>query len=187
MKKHFIIAAIILVAGVLLNYKFGGFKKTKPQLVNVSDYTIYGSSFEGSYKSNGLTNLVDDMRAIQSKMDATTSVVIVNYIDEAKETLGIVSNFVGIMGVLMDAKLEKLEKRNIKAKQAIRMVVKINPLVMPSPEKIKALAYEVAKNKGLELQELSIEQYREDGTLVIDFPVQEPAPFIEKLAEAYGY
>jgi len=182
MKKYYIIGAIVLLAGLALNYKFGGFDKTEPQLVEVNDYTIYGASYEGSYKSNALSSLVNKMQTLQKSMGANTNVVLVNYIDEAKETLGIVSNFVGIETELaMGSELEKLEKRTIKAQKAIRVVVKINPLVMPSPEKIKALAFKMAAKEGLVLQNLSIEQYRNDGTLIIDFPVKEDGTFIEKL------
>ncbi len=173
MKKYFIIGAIILIVGMFLNYKFGGFEKTEPQLVEVSDYTIYGASYEGSYKSNALSSLVSKMQKLQKNMDANTNVVLVNYIDEAKETLGIVSNFVGIVAELeVGSGLEKLEKKTIKAQRAIRIAVKINPLAMPSPEKIRALAFEMAAKEGLVLQNLSIEQYQNDGTLIIDFPVK---------------
>ncbi|MCF6359129.1 MAG: hypothetical protein L3J29_00020 [Cyclobacteriaceae bacterium] len=184
MKKYFIIGAIILIAGLVINYKFGGFEKTEPQLIEVSDYAIYGASYEGSYKSNALSSLVSKMQTLQKNMADSSNVVLVNYIDEAKETLGIVSNFVGI--ITEGRGMEDLEKKTIKANKAIRVVVKINPLTMPSPEKIKALAFEMAEKEGLVLQKLSIEQYQEDDTLVIDFPVKEEASFIEKLAYAYG-
>jgi len=186
MKKYFIIGAIVLVVGFSINYKFGGFDKVEPQLIEVDNYTIYGRSFEGSYKSDALNSLVDEMRMKQQQIDSNANVVIVNYIDEAKETLGIVSNFVGITAE-SDIKFKDLQKKIIKANKVVQVKVKIKPLVMPSPEKIKALAYELAEEKGLELQGLSIEQYLGDGTLVIDFPIKGEASYIEKLAEAYGF
>ncbi len=172
MKKYYIIGAIVLFAGVLINYKFGGFDKVEPQLIEVNDYIIYGRNYEGSYKSNALNSLVNDMRLQQEQLNPKANVVIVNYIDEAKETLGIVSNFVGLSGVATpNEELIGLEKRVIKASKSVRVVVKIKPLAMPSPEKIKAKAFKLAKEEGLELQNLSIEQYNENGTLIIDFPV----------------
>jgi len=187
MKKYVAIAAFILVAGSLVNYKFGGFNKVEPQLIEVSNYTIYGASYEGSYKSDGLISLVDSMRSKQAQLNGKANVVIVNYVNQAKEKFGIVTNFVGIIsssnkptGIL------DLDTRVIKAKKAVRVVVNISPIGMPAPEKLKSLANEIANNNSLELQEMSIEQYSEDGKLIVDFPIKEPATFIEKLAEAYG-
>ncbi len=187
MKKYVVIAAFILVAGSLVNYKFGGFNKVEPQLIEVSNYTIYGANYEGSYKSDGLISLVDSMRSKQAQLDEKANVAIVNYVNQAKEKFGIVTNFVGI--ILRSDKLNEilnLEKRVIKAKKAVRVVVNISPIGMPAPEKLKSLANEIASNNSLELQGMSIEQYSEDGKLIVDFPIKEPATYIEKLAEAYG-
>ncbi|MCF6351510.1 MAG: hypothetical protein L3J06_00725 [Cyclobacteriaceae bacterium] len=174
MKKYFVIGVIILIGGVLFNYKLGGFDAVKPHLVDVQDYVVHGSNYKGSYKSNALNSLVDTMRIRQKTLNTEASITIINYIDEAKETLGIVSNFVGLSGVsASNEELIGLEKRVIKATKSVRIIVKIKPLVMPSPEKIKAAAFEFAEGNGLELQKLSIEQYSTKGNLVIDFPVQE--------------
>lgn len=101
--------------------------------------------------------------------------VIVNYINKAKETIGDVTNFVGLRINTKDTttRLGAFEKRIIKASGAIRISVKIKPLVMPSPEKIKSVAFEYAISQGIKLQDLSIEQYKENGVLVVEFPIVE--------------
>lgn len=189
MKKYYLFGAIILLAGLLVNYKFGGFKEIQPVIVEVENYVIWGSEFEGSYKSSGLTSLVEEMRSKQSQLASESKVVIINYIDEAKETLGVVSNFVGLTVKGNENELvNDLEERIIRASKAIRIIIKVQPLTMPSPEKIKAKAFELASKEEFELQGLSVEQYNEEGYLIIDFPIKakEKPTFIEQLADAYG-
>ena len=173
MKNYFFLGALILVIGLAVNYSLGGFKAIEPEIVEVDDYIVYGNSYEGSYKSNWLADMVEEMRNLQQRIDDNTDLVIINYTNEAKETLGDINNFVGLslMNDTSDVALDKLEKRVIKASKAIRLKVKIQPMVMPSPEKIKALAFEFATNSGLELQQISIEKYSTDGMLIIEFPI----------------
>jgi len=173
MKKYFIAGTVILVIGLAINYGLGGFKTIEPEMVEVEDYVVYGKPYEGSYKSNWLANMVEEMRTLQEGIDDSTDLVIINYINEAKETLGDINNFVGL-SLKSDSgnvALSKLEKRIIKASKAIRLKVKIQPMVMPSPEKIKGLALDYAKRNGLDLQQISIEKYSTDGLLIIEFPV----------------
>lgn len=192
MKKYFLIGIGVLGAGLLINYMLGGFTRLKPQLVRVDNYIIYGSEYEGSYRSTRLSNMVEEMRKYQGKLDSSTDVVIINYINEAKETLGIVTNFVGLSSQesIEKDEVKNLEKRIITASNAIRVEVAIKPLVMPSPEKIKAMAFDLAQEKGYKLQNISIEQYNDRGTLIIDFPIEDTVnsklSYIQKLANAYG-
>ena len=173
MKKYFLIATVILLLALVINYSLDGFKAIEPELVEVDDYIVYGNPYEGSYKSNWLKNMVEEMRTLQQEITDSSDLVIINYIHEAKETVGDINNFVGlsIKNERSNTALGKLEKRVIKASKAIRLKVKIQPMVMPSPEKIKTLAFDYATNNGLELQQISIEKYSIDGMLVIEFPV----------------
>lgn len=174
MKKYFILGAAIIVFGLLINYTLGGFASIEPKMVDVHDYTIYGAAFEGSYKSDQLTELVEKMRVVQKGLGGKADVVIVNYLDQNKENIGLVKNFVGIRAneALPDSITKTFEKRIIKAKKALRAKVKIKPLVMPSPEKVKKKAFEMAEFEGVKLQNLSIEQYLDTGILVVEFPLE---------------
>lgn len=186
MKKYFILGAAVVIFGLLINYTLGGFTPVQAEKVEVSDYVIYGIAFEGSYKSNGLSELVEKMRQLQQDFNGAADVVIVNYYNEDKEKIGLVNNFVGIRFHSAEPdSLAGLEKRVIKAQHALRSEVKIRPLVMPSPEKIKKKAFDLAEQKGIELQKFSIEQYNDSGVLQVEFPVKEQT-FQEKLANAYG-
>ena len=175
MKKYFFIGAVVLLVGLAINYSLGGFKTIEPKLVEVDNYIVYGKPYEGSYNSNWLTNMGEVMRRLQQEITDSTDLVIINYINKAKETVGNVDNFVGLSlkNDTNNGALDKLEKRIIKANKAIRLTVKIQPMVMPSPEKIKELAFELAAKEGLQLQQFSIEKYSANGLLIIEFPVME--------------
>ena len=189
MKKYLIFAALVLIVGLLINNLLGGFSPIKPQIVSVKDYTIYGAMFEGNYKSNDLNELVDKMRKQQTNFTQSSELVIINYFNEPKETIGLLHNFVGIKTahLVSDSLVIGLEKRTIPALQAIRVEVPIKPLVMPSPEKVKKIAFDYAKQQKVELQNFSIEQYTDNGMLVVEFPVKQPMSFIQKMAHAYGF
>ena len=188
MKKYLILGAVVLIVGLLINNLLGGFTAVKPQIIEVKDYTVYGAVFEGNYKSNSLNELVDDMRDHQTNLKQSSDLIIINYFNDPKETLGILHNFVGINTTqqITDSLVNSLEKRIIYASQAIRIEVPIKPLVMPSPEKVKKIAFDFAKEQNLELQDFSIEQYSDNGMLVVEFPVKQPLSFIDHMAQAYG-
>lgn len=193
MKKYLFMGGVILVAGFLINYTLGGFATIEPEIIETDNYIIYGTDFEGSYKSSKLSNLVNEMRSHQQQLETSSDLVIVNYINEAKETIGDITNFVGLR---INTKpnstvLGAFEKRIIKASRAVRISVKIKPLVMPSPEKIKSVAIEYATSQGIQLQDLTIEQYKENGVLVVEFPIknkteEKETNFIERVGNSYG-
>lgn len=178
MKKYVILAAVVLILGFLVNYSLGGFEDIKPQLIEVNNYTVYGSGFEGSYKSNQLSELVEKMRTHQQNLESTSDLVIINYINDAKETIGKIDYFVGIRlsNSSDEANMTEFEQRIIEAKKAIRIEIKVKPLVMPSPEKINETAFTFAEQSGVKLQNLSVEQYTQNGVLIIEYPVQVSVP-----------
>lgn len=173
MKKYFILGAAIVIFGLLINYTLGGFADIEPKLVSVGNYTIYGTAFEGSYKSSGLTDLVESMKKRQQDFNGEADVVIINYFNEEKERIGMVNNFVGLRFNRTEPdSVEGLEKRVIEAKNALRTEIKIKPLVMPTPEKIQKKTMSIAELEHLHLLNLSIEQYNDSGVLIVEFPVE---------------
>lgn len=174
MKRYFFIGVAILTLGILINYSLGGFATVEPYLIEVKGYTIYGTEYKGSYKGDKLGVLINELKILQPLLEVDTDVTIINYIDKEQETIGNITNFVGLQlneNVGTTSGLENLEKRTIAATKAVRLNVKVKPLVMPSPEKIKKIAFEYASKEGLQLQQYSIERYSSDGILIIEFPI----------------
>ena len=175
MKKYLILGAVILGVGLLVNNLLGGFMALKPSIIEVDNYTIYGATFEGNYKSNDLTNLVGKMRVLQADLHEPSDVCIINFFNDSKETLGQLTNFVGIRTIRpsQDSLLLALDIKEVIATKAIRIEINVMPLVMPSPEKVKNIAYDYARKHQVELQNFSIEQYSKNGMLVVEFPVKD--------------
>ncbi|MCB0494863.1 MAG: hypothetical protein KDC79_01890 [Cyclobacteriaceae bacterium] len=174
MKKYFVLGAAVVILGLLINYALGGFAAMEPKLIEVNDYTIYGEPFEGSYKSTELSELVNKMREKQKQFGEAADVVIVNYFNEDKERVGYVKNFVGLQFNASEPdSIAGLQKKIIKANKALEIKIKIKPLIMPTPEKIQDKATEMAEFDSLKLKGLSIEQYKESGVLVVEFPIED--------------
>ena len=173
MKKVLGIAVVILVAGLVLNTMLGGFKQIDLELKKVDNYHIYGQSFSGRYDSDELAELVEEVRELVQSDEMEGDLVIVNYMNERQEKRGDVEQFVGILGQRNQPfnEIEGFEERVIITSQVIEAQIDITKLTMPSPEKVKNKADELAAEMGLNLMKLSIEQYA-DQKLIIRFPVQ---------------
>lgn len=172
MKKFFIIAGIIVLAAVVLNYTLGGFTKVEPGLISVNASTIYGRIYEGRHNSQALDELIDSLNNELTSNNPTGHLAIVNYMQPELEKRGIVRQFVGI--IYDDPETHPsgtFDSLNILAYNGIQFNVPIKPLVMPSPEKFKHLALDMAKEMEAELAGFSIEQY-DNQMLIINFPLK---------------
>ena len=171
MKRLLWISAAILAGALVLNNILGGFQEVEATIIKVDGYTIYGQPFQGNYDSDQLTDIVDYTRELLDEGTLAGDLVIVNYFNFKQEKRGFVDQFIGVRleeGDMLD--IEGFELRQIETKQAVEVVIGIRKLVMPSPEKIKNKAEEMANDQGLQLQDLSIETYQKEE-LVIHIPV----------------
>lgn len=172
MKKTLFAAAVIVLVGLVINSMLGGFKEVDVQLVQVDNFRIYGKSFSGRYDSEELTQLVEQVRGIVLDGTLKGDLVIVNYMNERQEKRGDVEQFVGVLTSDEEQRIELsgFESRVIITSQAMEAQIDIAKLIMPSPEKVKNKANELADELGLSLMKLSIEQYA-DKKLIIRYPV----------------
>lgn len=172
MKKTLFAAAVIVLVGLVINSMLGGFKEVDVQLVQVDNYRIYGKSFSGRYDSEELTQLVEQVRGFVLDGTLNGDLVIVNYMNERQEKRGDVEQFVGVLSSDEEQRIELpgFESRVIITSQAMEAQIDIAKLIMPSPEKVKNKANELADELGLSLMKLSIEQYA-DKKLIIRYPV----------------
>ena len=172
MRKYLVIGALVVLAGIVINYSLGGFKKIEPALISTHSTIIYGSLYEGAHASDSLTNLIAHFHEILAESGQTGTLTIVNYMQETLEKRGLVKQFVGIEWE--NEAYEVIQPQgslNIDPYNGFQFRISITPLVMPSPEKLKRLAKDAAELMDGELQGYSIEQYR-DGSLIINFPLK---------------
>ena len=171
MKKFLLIAALVAFAGIIINYTLGGFKTIEPSLVSVDEAVVYGRFYEGSYKSEALSELVDELRAEQVNSN-NGILTIVNYHQEEYEKRGTIKQFVGIIWKERPAST-RYDTLVIPAYNAAQFRLQVKPLVMPSPKKLNNLAEDFAITMESTLQGISIEQYK-DNTLFINYPINSP-------------
>ncbi|RLD23558.1 MAG: hypothetical protein DRI71_05040 [Bacteroidetes bacterium] len=172
MKKYLVLGGIIILAGVVINYSLGGFKPIEPGLISSNGITLYGWTYEGSHSSDALDSQIEALRSIIKDSDQQGILTVVNYIQPQLEKRGVVKQFIGIEWVEgNNAVPDNLDSLVIEPYNGIQFVIPIKPLVMPSPEKLKALALESAMKMDTELSDISIEQYK-DKSLVLNFPLK---------------
>jgi hypothetical protein len=173
MKKLLWISAVILIGALVLNNILGGFQDVESNIVEVNGYKIYGQAFSGKYDSDQLSDIVTHSRELLADKKLHGDLVIVNYFDFKAEKRGVVNQFIGIQ-LSESEEYESIagyELRTIEAKRVIESVIGVRKLVMPSPEKIKQKANELARDNGMELMDLSIETYK-NNHLIIHIPIR---------------
>lgn len=172
MRKYLILGALLVLAGIVINFSLGGFKKIEPELISTHTTVIYGSLYEGGHSSDSLTNLIAHFHEILTESNHSGTLTIVNYMQEKLEKRGLVKQFVGIEWEKSANNPKRpLDSLSISPYNGFQFRLPIKPLVMPSPEKLKKLAREAAQAMDAELQGYTIEQYR-DRLLIINFPLK---------------
>ena len=173
MKKLLWISAVILIGALVLNNILGGFQDIESNIVEVDAYKIYGLAYSGKYDSDQLSDIVTHTRQLLTDKTLRGDLVIVNYFDFKAEKRGVVNQFIGVQLSAGEepGSVEGYELRIIEAKRVVETVIGVRKLVMPSPEKIKQKANELARENGMELMDLSIETYK-NKHLIIHIPVR---------------
>jgi hypothetical protein len=171
-KKYLIIGGIIVLAGIVINYSLGGFKNVEPQLISTHNTIIYGFLYEGGHSSDSLNNQIAYYRKVLNESNQPGTLTIVNYAQLNLEKRGMVKQFIGIEWENNINRSNKpLDSLRIKSYNGFQFRIPIQPLVMPSPEKLKRMAKEAAELMAGELQGYSIEQYK-DRFLIINYPLK---------------
>ena len=179
MRKFLLLGGIIVLAGVVINYSLGGFSQIEPELVSTQGTIIYGSLYEGSHSSDSLNDQVTHYRKILTESGQSGTLTIVNYIQPSFEKRGMIRQFVGIAWENnVNNTIEQLDSLIIEPYNGFQFRIPIKPLVMPSPEKLKRLSNEAAELMEKELQDYSIEQYK-DHLLIINYPLKFTEPYIK--------
>ena len=172
MRKYLVIGALIVLAGIVINYSLGGFKQIDPELISTHNTIIYGSLYEGGHSSDSLNHQVEHYRSILNESNQPGRLTIVNYTQSNLEKRGMVKQFIGIEWENEHPELYRpIDSLAINAYNGFQFRIHIKPLVMPIPEKLKQLAIEAAELMDGELQGYSIEQYK-DGSLIINYPLK---------------
>ena len=168
MKKYLLFAAIIAAAALIINFAMGGFATIEPGLVTTEKVVIYGRNYEGRYNSQALDELIAELRQVIVGSAQPGQLTIINYHQVELEKRGTVKQFVGIIWQ-KPMQTSAYDSLVIDPYNAAQFRIPVKPLVMPSPEKLRGLAEDMAEQMNRALAGYSVEQYL-DKTLVINFP-----------------
>lgn len=168
MKKSLYIAIVIALAAVVINFSLGGFDAVEQGLITSDKVVIYGQEYEGRYNSKTLDELLNKFRTTLDNNQGQGRLTIVNYHQPELEQRGTVKQFVGIIweGRPLQNNYDSLV---VEAYNGAQFRIPVKPIVMPSPEKLRDQAVEMAIEMSTSLAGYSVEQY-EDKMLIINFP-----------------
>jgi len=174
MKKPFIVIAFFLVATLvlLIYYTLGGFEKPTAEIIEVpGKYLILGEHFKGSYKSEDIGRLFTKAQSLLENGTVSGDLTIINYgsDDQAEQ----INQFVGILVTRVPETIPTgYTTVEIHPSKVIRVKISSHNIVMPKPKKIRDLAAAEAKSYGITLPDNSIEIYKSQRELLIDYPIE---------------
>lgn len=170
LKQVSFIAGSILIISFLAYYLLGGFQDIQISVEPGKSYRIAGKDYSGKNNSRELEKLFVEARQFVQANKSSTTLVIVN--DESKYDAeeNIVSYFIGALLKNSDTSIkEDYSIKEYESGKVIRVLIDAHNLVMPKAEKIRRKALRLAQSEGLELSDLTIEKYLEEGRIEIDF------------------
>jgi hypothetical protein len=157
------IPLLILIAGLIYS-RLGGFNDPEISVLSISELHFYGRSYEGRYRSDEIEKLFYD---VKDQLPSGNYLTIINYPVDEEDT---VKYFVGSTrlktGIQWDTLILEQYPR------LIRFEFKKHNLVMPKPYRVFEMAEKYAFDKALILNGISIETYRGERDVVIDFLVE---------------
>lgn len=162
-KKNLILLVVIVGIATLIYAWLGGFSRLSFSLENAPPREVYGEEFIGRPTQPELETIFYTYRDLAATLNQP--LVVITY--PMPDTTAYIRQFIGVA-----VSQQGLEVRKIEGGQFVKVILDQNLIVTPSPEKVQGQASEYAKNKGLELNGMSIEFYSLEQDPVVWFPVE---------------
>jgi hypothetical protein len=159
---------LVLLVLLLIYYQLGGFNKVRITIHEPQDIYIIGKEYSGRYQSKEAKDLYYKVKELINDRELKGYITIVNYPTKNNSK---VKYFIGVLSQAQDTidGWEQLEIRNYS--KIIRLNFNKHNLVMPKPFKVREMAEDFAISKGYELKGLTIEKYKTERELEIDYLV----------------
>ena len=172
-KKIFLFAGFILIIIFIIYYVLGGLRPVEFTVISNSRYIILGQEYIGPNNSDELKNIFIETKDLLESEFTEAILTIVNDDSKYDDENNRVGYFIGLLvnnvpGNIPDGYIIKeFEPSNV-----IRARIESHNMVMPKPDKVKAEASKLARSKGFELSEISLEKYLGESTIEVDFLLQ---------------
>lgn len=170
-RKYVITALLIFIILLSFYYYLGGFNRVEISLVTAEPYVIAGYAYEGRYDEDQLEDLFFKVREYTEQGLFPGTITVVNYdlLDENQDSIQ------QLIGIRLEGNPlsmpDSLTIDTIEAGRVVRAEIRAHPLVMPRPDKINQQIIDFARVQGLKLQDLTIERYVSQNSIVIDAPL----------------
>lgn len=168
---QYLFIVIILTIILILYYRLGGFRGPEITYVNIHEYRLAGSYYEGSLKNDRWEQLFQKTRKYVTGGLLKGPLVILWY-NHPKEDTDEARAFIGVELHDGEEIPEGLEVREIKMDGVVRATIRAHALVMAKPEDIEEKIRDFARNKDLVLQNIMIDKYPEESLVISEIPVQ---------------
>lgn len=153
-------------------YLLGGFQEIKVVESYNNTYSVAGKHFTGSMKSDTLRTYFEEVREQLTEKKLRGELCIVNYRDPNLKNTE-VHQFIGIR---LDDEIAEIPSGfdviELESTQTFKVALVMHPLVRPNPEKIEGLVHDYAQERGIELQELSMEILFQDNSVLVEMFAQ---------------
>lgn len=171
-KLIFIILAVVFAALGFAYVKLGGLNEPFFSVVDNPGYYITGKYYKGHYNDQAIEDIFYEVKQ-QLKEGSLNGILTIVYYQDPIASEGKVENFIGIANRQKASDIPKgFEQRKIVAGKVVRATIHAHNTVMPLPETVKEKLAAFAREKGLDLRDISIEKYFSDRKLVVEMPVE---------------
>lgn len=167
----FLLIALLLTAILIVYHQLGGFKEPEISFVNLHEYHIAGSYYEGKITSDKWKSLFIQIRDLEES-DKFPGILTIVWYNEPEKEEGFARAFIGIQFKGDPEIPGGLEVRTLQMDGVVRATMKSHVTVMPNPQKIAREIKEWASIKQYPLQDILIEQYPEESVIYSEIPVK---------------
>jgi len=168
----FLFIALFLTAILIVYQQLGGFKDPVISYVDLHEYQLAGTYYEGKITSSQWESLFYQTRDLIESNRLPGILTIVWYNEPEKEK-GFARAFIGIQFEGNPEIPAGLETRTLHMEGVIRATMKSHVTVMPDPHKMARKMKEWAALHHYELQELLIEMYPDASAIYSEIPVRQ--------------
>lgn len=167
----FLFIALILTAILILYQQLGGFKDPEISYVDLQEYHLAGTYYEGKITSSKWESLFYQTRDLIESKQIPGVLTIVWYNTPEKER-GFAKAFIGVRFEGDPVIPAGLEMRTLTMDGVIRATMESHVTVMPNPQKVARKIRSWAAEHQYELQEMLIEMYPEESAIFSEIPVK---------------
>ncbi len=168
------LTGIVAVGLLVMYYHLGGFKKIQVRKIdNAGPYVmdIWGKEFTGDMQDTIWKNMFVGIRneIIEGQLKGPIMIIYYKKPDNSTHK-GKIEAFIGAEAGDDIPPSGNLKERMINVNGVIRASLNMHPVLMPSPERVKKLISQFAKNNHLREDSIMIEKYFPDNTLQVEVP-----------------